>query len=92
MKKAEIIRILSERLDYPKTEVKRLLDHFSDDLIRLLKDEERISFQGFGTFSTKLSKVRVSFNPSARKRMLLPRKTKILFKPSEVLKEYINKV
>lgn len=91
MKKQDLIRELAEDMNMPQGEATTLLEATIDELTRVLAKGDSISFYGFGSFSvTKLEK-RKGFNPLLQKWMMLPPKLKAAFKPSDALRERINK-
>ena len=50
-----------------------------------------LAVQGFGIFDVKKKLERVVVNPATKKRMLVPPKLVLNFKPSNVLKEKAQK-
>ena len=91
MKKQDLIRELADDMKMSQAEATTLLEATIDELTRVLANGESISFYGFGSFSvTKLEK-RKGFNPLIQKWMMLPPKLKAAFKPSDSLRDRINK-
>lgn len=55
------------------------------EIIANVKEGDGISLQGFGTFSTKITKARECRNPKTGAPVSVPAKSTIRFKPSAVL-------
>lgn len=57
-----------------------------------LQQGNSISIQGFGSFEVKKKMERISVNPINKKRMLVPPKLVMVFKPSALLKDKLKGV
>ena len=90
MTKQELIRELANRLSLSQKTVKQVTDTVLEEICLVLEEDESYSQTGFGSFKTEVKKERISYNPTAKKKMLLPKKRKILFRPSSLLKGEIN--
>jgi len=90
MNKQDLVKELSQTLDMSQKEVRMILDAYMEEIVLILEEGQQYKQTGFGTFKTVLSKERVSYNPALKKKMRLPVKKKIKFRPSKKLKERIN--
>lgn len=83
--------MISKRMGRSNADVAKLLDA----LVSTVKDRcgelDSIAIPGFGTFEAKKKVERIVVNPSTGKRMLVPPKIALSFKPSALLKSKINK-
>lgn len=83
--------MISKRMGRSNADVAKLLDA----LVSTVKDRcgelDSIAIPGFGTFEAKKKVERIVVNPSTGKRMLVPPKIALSFKPSALLKLKINK-
>ena len=61
-----------------------------EEIVLIMEEGQQYKQTGFGTFKTVLTEERVSYNPALKKKMRLPVKKKIKFRPSSKLKERIN--
>lgn len=52
-----------------------------------LEDGNSIFIQGFGSFEVKKKTERIAVNPNTKKRMLIPPKLILTFKPCSLLKD-----
>ena len=90
MTKQELVRELAERLSLSQKTVKNVVDTTLEEITLILEEDKSYSQTGFGSFRTDLKKGRISYNPAVKKKMLLPKKRKVQFRPSSKLKEQIN--
>ena len=90
MNNKELTSELANRLGKSQKEIAQLLEA----TVLTMKDEflkgNSISFQGFGTFEIKKKEERIVVNPATQKRMVVPPKLALNFKPSSVLKEKLK--
>jgi len=90
MNKQELVKELSQTLEIPQKDVRVILDAYLEEILLILEEGQQYKQTGFGTFRTVLSSERISYNPALKKKMRLPVRKKIKFKPSSKLKERIN--
>lgn len=91
MNNKELINELAEESGYTKEDsqclVKSLIDTMSEDF----EKGENVTISGFGTFEVKKRMERVLVNPTTGKKMLVPPKLVLGFKPSNSIKEQLKK-
>ena len=89
--KSKLLKELSK--NYPNF-LKKDLEKFSniilDEIKKTLKRGERIELRGFGVFSTKVQKARISRNPKTGEKVNTPEKKTIHFKMSKDLFKKLN--
>jgi integration host factor subunit beta len=89
--KSKLLKQLSE--NYPNF-LKKDLDKFTEivlnEIKRALKRGDRVELRGFGIFSTKIQKARISRNPKTGEKVNTPEKKTIHFKMSKDLFKKIN--
>ena len=89
--KSKLLEQLSD--NYPNF-LKKDLEKFSniilDEIKKTLKRGERVELRGFGVFSTKIQKTRISRNPKTGEKVNTPEKRIIHFKMSKDLFKKIN--
>lgn len=90
MNNKELTSELAEHLGKTPKEVSQLIEA----TISVMKDEfakgNSISFQGFGAFEIRKKEERITQNPMTKKRMLIPPKLALVFKPSTNMKDRIK--
>ena len=88
--KSKLLSQLSK--NYPNF-LKKDLEKFINIILKEIKDTlkrgERVEFRGFGIFSSKIQKARISRNPKTGEKVNTPTKKTIHFKMS---KEMFNKL
>ena len=89
--KSKLLNQLSK--NYPNF-LKKDLEKFTNIILKeikiSLKRGERVEFRGFGVFSTRIQKSRISRNPKTNKKVDTPEKKTIHFKMSKDLFKKLN--
>tara|TARA_B100000287_G_scaffold131938_1_gene124048 strand:- start:233 stop:526 length:294 start_codon:yes stop_codon:yes gene_type:complete len=89
--KSKILKKLKE--NYPNF-LKKDLEKFTDIILNeikfTLKRGERVELRGFGVFSTKIQKPRISRNPKTGEKINTPEKKTIHFKMAKELFKKLN--
>ncbi|MBQ8423605.1 MAG: HU family DNA-binding protein [Coprobacter sp.] len=90
MEHKQFFATLQEHLGKDKKEV----DNLYSGLLQIIKERslsmDSISIQGFGVFEPRKKLERVTVNPATGKRMLIPPRIVLTFKPGAVLKSRIK--
>ena len=82
MNKAELINSIASKTGMSKTDSKKALDAVFTSIDDALRNGERISIQGFGSFGISHRKARIGRNPRTGERLTIPAKNVVRFKPS----------
>jgi integration host factor subunit beta len=78
-------------LKLSQSELETVIDLFSNNIAKALKEGKKVELRGFGTFFVKEIKEKYSArNPKTRELMYIPKKNKVRFKASKILKKKIN--
>ena len=89
--KSKLLKQFSK--NYPNF-LKKDLEKFTDIILREIKislqRSERVELRGFGVFSTKIQKARISRNPKTNEKVDTPEKKTIHFKMSKELFKILN--
>ena len=89
--KSKLLKQLSK--NYPNF-LKKDLEKFSDIILKeikgTLKKGERVELRGFGVFSSKIQKARISRNPKTGEKVNTPEKKTIHFKMSKDMFKKLN--
>ena len=89
--KSKLLKQLSK--NYPNF-LKKDLEKFSDIILKeikgTLKKGERVELRGFGIFSSKIQKARISRNPRTGEKVNTPTKKTIHFKMSKEMFKQLN--
>lgn len=81
---------ISKRMGRSSADVAKLLDALVATIKERCGELDSIAIPGFGTFEAKKKLERIVVNPGTGKRMLVPPKITISFKPSALLKSKIK--
>ena len=74
-----------------RSEIDTVIEVFSNNIIKALKNGRKIELRGFGTFFVKKIKENYSArNPKTGELIYVPEKNKVRFKASKSLKKKIN--
>lgn len=87
MNTKEFLMELSNRTGLSSEETASCMALLVEGMADQLCNSNVISIQGFGTFEVKKKNERIIVNPASHKKMLVPPKLSLDFKPSVNLKE-----
>ncbi len=88
--KSKLLKQLSD--SYPnflKKDIEKFLNIILNEIKKTLKRGERVELRGFGIWSTRIQKSRISRNPKTGEKIQTPQKKTIHFK---MAKELFNKL
>lgn len=68
----------------------RILDAFRDTIAEKCSEGDAITLPQFGTFESRKRMERVAIHPATGKRILVPPKVSLVFRPSSLLKQKVN--
>mgnify|MGYP001248997446 FL=1 len=89
--KSKLLKQLSQ--NYPnflKKDLEKFTDIILKEIKRTLRRGERVELRGFGVFSTKTQKARISRNPKTGEKVYTPEKKTIHFKMAKDLFMKLN--
>ena len=86
----DLVKKLQQRLDTTREEVESMLDLFCGTIVERCSQMDSIMIQGLGTFEARTKMERVSVNPATGKRMLIPPKIVLVFKPNSAIKNQLK--
>tara|TARA_B100000963_G_C22343520_1_gene544020 strand:+ start:70 stop:357 length:288 start_codon:yes stop_codon:yes gene_type:complete len=89
--KSELVKQLSKT--YPnllKKDLEKFFDIFINEIKLALKNNERVELRGWGVFSTKNQKRKISRNPKTGEKIIVDEKKSISFKMSKDLFNEMN--
>ena len=89
--KSKLLNQLSNNFpNFLKKDLEKFTDIILTEIKRALKRGDRVEVRGFGIFSTKIQKARISRNPKTGEKVNTPEKKTIHFKMSKDLFKKIN--
>ena len=90
MTKAEIVRRLIDKTGLPRKDAVEAVEVFLDCIKSGLRDGEKVSLVGFGTFLVKGKNARNGRNPRTGEMINIPEKNVAVFKPGKAFRESVN--
>ncbi|MRR54188.1 MAG: HU family DNA-binding protein [Deltaproteobacteria bacterium] len=90
MTKAEIVGKIAEGAELTKVQAEKVATIFLDSIVEALKDGDKISFVGFGTFTVSEKAARIGRNPQTGAEIKIPAKKAVKFKVGKTLQEAVQ--
>jgi integration host factor subunit beta len=84
--KKDLIDRIADRTGNKRVVVKRIIQHFLDDIMDELGRGNRLEFRDFGVFESKIRAARTAQNPKTLERVEVPEKRTVKFKVGRVMK------
>ena len=88
--KKEIINSIYMQLGFSKKILESLLEDFLSILLDELIRNKKVKIPKFGTFILRHKKSRIGRNPKTLEKKIITDRNVVLFRPSKILKEFIN--
>ncbi|MEM1325807.1 MAG: HU family DNA-binding protein [Bacteroidota bacterium] len=90
MNKGDLISKIAESADLTKSQASDALNTVLDTIGEALKEGDKVTLIGFGTFSTSLRKERQGRNPQTGASITIPAKASVKFKPGKELADSVD--
>ncbi|MDE5790436.1 MAG: HU family DNA-binding protein [Muribaculaceae bacterium] len=90
MDNKQFIEILSERVGLDREQTARVIGDLCDVISETVVQEDCVVIPSFGSFEPKKKMERVVMHPSSGKKLLVPPRLTLSFKPSTLLKNEIK--
>lgn len=90
MNKGDLISKVAEGANISKAQATEALNTVLSSIGETLKDGDKVSLVGFGTFSINHRDARTGRNPQTGKSIQIPSKNIVKFKPGKELSESVN--
>ncbi len=90
MNKADLINRVAEEANMTKTQAAEAINSVIGCIGETLKDGNKVSLTGFGTFIMANRKARIGRNPQTGAEIKIPSKNVVKFKPGKELNETVN--
>ena len=90
MTKNELVEFIAEKADLTKADAGRALDAMMEGIIKGLKESEKVTLVGFGTFTAKRREARTGRNPLTGETVEIAARVVPGFKAGNKLKEKLN--
>jgi DNA-binding protein HU-beta len=90
MTKAELLEAVAKQSGTTKADAERVLASFFETVVKTSKKGDKVSWPGFGSFSTTKTKARTGRNPQTGGAVKIPASTRMKFTASSTLKTALN--
>jgi DNA-binding protein HU-beta len=90
MNKADLVNSISEKTGLTKSKTNEVVDAFVSSITESLKNGEKVTLVGFGTFATTKKEARKGRNPKTGETIEIPSKTVAKFKAGSELSKSVN--
>ncbi len=90
MNKGDLVSKIAEQADLSKTQAQEALNATLDAIGGALKENDKVTLIGFGTFSVNHRKARQGRNPQTGKSIEIAAKNLVKFKPGKELADSVN--
>ncbi len=87
MTKSDLIRIVAQRVNSKKKEIKLCINTIFDSMTQALANNEKIEIRGFGSFKTKVRQAKKGKNPKTGQPIDIPAKRIPSFRVGKELKQ-----
>ena len=91
MNNKEFIAELAQRCGYTQEKTQNLVNILVEAMASNFDEGEAVSIPSFGTFEIKKRLERILVNPSTGKRMMVPPKLVLNFRPTPLVKEQLKR-
>ena len=91
MNKAELIAAMAEKSELSKKDSEKALSAFIDTVTETLKEGDKVSLVGFGTFEARNRAARIGINPRTKEKMNIEATKTPSFKAGKAFKEVLRK-
>src|SRR5437667_12767566 len=85
--KKELIDRIADAAQQRRVQVKKVVQHFLDEIINELGKGNRLEFRDFGVFETKVRKDRKAQNPKTLEPVDVPEKRTVKFKVGRLMRQ-----
>ena len=91
MNKADLVKEMVKSTGISKVNTEKFLNSFMDVVKEALKNDEKITLVGFGTFSKQERKATTGVNPQTKEKIQIPAKNVAKLKFSDSVNDMLNK-
>ncbi|TYB32735.1 MAG: HU family DNA-binding protein [Flexistipes sinusarabici] len=90
MNKKELIEKMADKAGLKKTEAEKALKAFEESVVDALKNDDKVTLVGFGTFAVSERKSRKGRNPQTGEEINIPAKKAPKFVPGKLFKDSVK--
>jgi DNA-binding protein HU-beta len=90
MTKADLIESVAATLDLPKGQAERAVHLVFEDIVKALRNGDKVNISGFGTFAVSERNARTGRNPKTGESIEIPASKSAKFKAGKALKDELK--
>lgn len=90
MNKVELIKVISDQTNVTKKDTEKVVNAFTQEVMKEVERGGRVQLIGFGTFSSVKAAARIGRNPQSGEEMRIPARRLPKFKPGKLFKNMLN--
>lgn len=90
MNKGDLINQIAGSADISKAQAEKALDATLDSIVNALKEGDKVTLIGFGTFSVSHRAARQGRNPQTNQTITIPAKNVVKFKAGKGFSDSVN--
>ena len=90
MDNKSFVESVAKKCALPIVDVQNYIDNFVQIVVEAAEKNDSVAIPGFGNFEPRKRMERISLHPVSGKRLLIPPKIVLGFKPSAILKGKLN--
>ena len=90
MTKADLIESVAATLDLPKGQAERAVQLVFEDIVKALRNGDKVNISGCGTFAVSERKARTGRNPKTGESIDIPASKSAKFKAGKALKDELK--
>ncbi|VAV84903.1 Integration host factor alpha subunit [hydrothermal vent metagenome] len=91
MTKADLVEVAFEKVGCSKKDLAEVVDQVFETIKGALEQGDKVKISGFGNFTVRHKKARRGRNPQTGDEIIIGERRVMTFKPSQILKDYVNK-
>ena len=88
--KDALISKIAEKTDLSKKDIELVIDTLTEEITKSLKNDEKVTLTGFGTFRASKRAARQGINPQTKATITIPAMTVPKFTAGKALKEAVK--
>ena len=88
--KADLADTLVQKIGFNKSEAKKIVEIFFEEIRKALEDGETVKLSGFGNFELRKKPERPGRNPKTLEEVLVQARTVVTFHASNTLRALVN--
>jgi nucleoid DNA-binding protein len=90
MNKDALVAEISEKIELSKKDIEMVVDTMTDVITKTLKNGQKVTLTGFGTFRASHRASREGINPQTKEKIQIPAMTVPKFTAGKALKEAVK--